>query len=767
MKKVFYLLVILNSCLYAQNERNTLVDSLLKLVNKEKADSNKVAHLNTISWEYQFTNLDSALYYGQQALELANKLKWQKGVAKSYSFLAVFYKSKGDAAKALQYNFTALQAAKAMGNKNAIASILCNIGIIYKDKSAYPKALTYFFDALKTAESVNNQRLMGIIQSNMGNIYTEQASYPEALRYTRHALTIAGQLEDIELQANTLGNIGLIHFLQRQYDSALVYYFKTLPLDEAMGNKNAMALHIENIASVYLEQNQYEKALEFYFKALNMNREIGNKIEETRSLGNIGYAYGFLKNYKEAESYLQKALALADELDAISQKKDFEYALSEMYEKKGDTGNALKAYKKFIAIRDSIFNKENTKKQTQQEMQYEFDKKQIAEKAEQDKKDAIAVEEKQKQSLITWAVSGVLLLVLVFSVFIYNRFTVTKKQKQIIEEQKIQVDGAYHLLHEKNKEIMDSINYAERIQRSFLATKQLLDEHLDNYFILFKPKDVVSGDFYWAARLRNGNFALATADSTGHGVPGAIMSLLNITSLERAIDNYTEPSEILNATRKTIIERLKKDGSAEGGKDGMDASLTVYDFKNKKLVVAAANNPVWIVRSVTSSEVEKHTPSFDSAQPDRPTIVSSSSETESSVSRTLLDTSLLSSGLPEVTTHSNPQHSNPSPEKKFEVIEIKPDKMPVGKHDKEAISFTQQEIQLQSGDVVYALTDGFPDQFGGEKGKKFMSKNLRELLAKHAHLPMQAQKEKLEEAFKKWVGELEQVDDVTIVGIKI
>ncbi|HEX7414281.1 MAG TPA: PP2C family protein-serine/threonine phosphatase, partial [Bacteroidia bacterium] len=218
--------------------------------------------------------------------------------------------------------------------------------------------------------------------------------------------------------------------------------------------------------------------------------------------------------------------------------------------------------------------------------------------------------------------------------------------------------------------------------------------------VLFKPKDIVSGDFYWASKLNNGNFALATADSTGHGVPGAIMSLLNVTSLEKAIENYTQPADILNATRKIIIERLKKDGSAEGGKDGMDASLTVYDFTNNKLFVAAANNPVWIVRGT-------------------------------------------------------------------ETIEIKPDKMPVGKHDKQATSFSQQEIALQSGDVVYTLTDGFPDQFGGEKGKKFMSKNLRELLFANAHLPMQEQKELLDKIFTDWVGNLEQVDDVTLIGVRI
>ena len=309
-----------------------------------------------------------------------------------------------------------------------------------------------------------------------------------------------------------------------------------------------------------------------------------------------------------------------------------------------------------------------------------------------------------------WAYIG---YVVGFILFVYaiirisvSRLVKAKNQlEKVVKERTAEVVEQKHLIEEKHKEITDSINYAERIQRSFLATKDVLDENLKDYFVFFKPKDVVSGDFYWAHKLSNENFVLATADSTGHGVPGAIMSLLNITSLEKAIEYHHEPADILNYTRQNIIERLKKDGSAEGGKDGMDASLIVFDFLNRKLSIAAANNPVWIVRKNENTGTE--------------------------------------------------------------LIEVKPEKMPVGKHDKQDVPFTQQELLLQSGDVVYTLTDGFPDQFGGEKGKKFMSKNLRELLAVNSHLPMQQQKDILLKTFTNWVGALEQIDDVTIIGVRI
>jgi serine phosphatase RsbU (regulator of sigma subunit) len=275
-----------------------------------------------------------------------------------------------------------------------------------------------------------------------------------------------------------------------------------------------------------------------------------------------------------------------------------------------------------------------------------------------------------------------------------------QQKEEIATQREIVVTQKEHI-EEIHKEVTDSINYAERIQRSFLATKSLLDENLKNYFVFFKPKAVVSGDFYWASKINNGNFALATADSTGHGVPGAIMSILNISSLEKAVEQgICEPSEILNKTRKTIIERLKKDGSTEGGKDGMDASLICFDLSNHKIFHSAANNPIWIIR-----------------------------------------------------------------ENNF--IELNPDKMPIGKHDKDQIAFTQHEFQLEKGDVIYTFTDGLPDQFGGPKGKKFKYVQLKELFLSIHYKTMPEQKQAIEETFNKWKGDLEQVDDITVIGLKI
>jgi serine phosphatase RsbU (regulator of sigma subunit) len=290
---------------------------------------------------------------------------------------------------------------------------------------------------------------------------------------------------------------------------------------------------------------------------------------------------------------------------------------------------------------------------------------------------------------------------IIFMIFSFSGMSTRYKLTRENFINSIKLQKSFYVIEEKQKEILDSINYAERIQRSLLASKKLLDENLNDYFILFKPKDVVSGDFYWAAKLHNNNFVLVTGDSTGHGVPGAIMSIVNIASLKEAvIQGITSPELLLNETRRLIIENLKNDGSREGGKDGMDGNLLCFNLKNKVLYAACANNPIWIIRG-------------------------------------------------------------------NELIEIKADRMPIGKHEEDKTSFTLHTLNLQNGDIVYTLTDGFADQFGGPHGKKFKYKKLQELLLSITHEPMEIQKQKLNAIFENWKGNLEQVDDVCLIGVKI
>jgi two-component system sensor histidine kinase ChiS len=306
-----------------------------------------------------------------------------------------------------------------------------------------------------------------------------------------------------------------------------------------------------------------------------------------------------------------------------------------------------------------------------------------------------------------WAygVYGSLAILIIILIVKLNNNTLNERAQALkikINEATSEIKEQKKVIEERHKEITDSINYAERIHRSLLASKIILDENLKHYFVVFKPKDIVSGDFYWATKLSNNNFVLMIADSTGHGVPGAIMSILNISCLEKSVEveKLTSPNDILNHTRTKIIETLKNDGSPEGGRDGMDGSLLSFDFKNNVLQCSSAYSPIWIIRSE-------------------------------------------------------------------ELIEIKADRFPIGKHEKDDTPFTLHTFNLQKNDMVYTLTDGYSDQFGGPKEKKFKNKHLKELLLSIAHEPMELQLQKLNNAFDSWKGNLKQLDDVTLVGIRI
>lgn len=294
--------------------------------------------------------------------------------------------------------------------------------------------------------------------------------------------------------------------------------------------------------------------------------------------------------------------------------------------------------------------------------------------------------------------------------------------EQIVAERTSEIAQQKHLIEEKHTEITDSINYAERIQSALMMNDEHWQTLAEGHFILFKPRDVVSGDFYWA--YQNEDVAIwAAADCTGHGVPGAFMSMLGISFLnEIVIEGKTyQPATILNALRSKIIKALAQKGSAENErKDGMDISLCCIDKKAGKLMFAGANNPLLFVTRNTEK------------------------------AKTLNDSKMLS-------------HNG------FHLVTIAGDKMPVGKYVNDDTPFSQQEICMDKGDLCYSITDGFPDQFGGAAGKKFMIKRFKQLLIENAHLPMNEQHTLLNTTFVNWIaeGNAEQIDDVCVVGVKL
>ncbi len=736
MKKVTFLIFYLFfTCLFYANNTDSLLNEIKNWESKNSLIADSILY-NTyyeLGSTYQNSNPDTAIYYFNKAKNLSKKLNNSINYGEVTRNIAWCMVQKSDYEKALiLYNEALTIVESNRDHKKARkleSAILGNIGIVYRYQSDYPKALEYYFKSLKINEELERKSGIAANLGNIGVVYRLQSEYSKALNYFLKALKINEELENKNGMAINLGNIGNVYSNQSETHSdqnqkvellnkALEYYFKALEINEELKRKSGIATNLGNIGIVNVDLYKIssnptkktfylDKALEYFLKALKIDEEIEDKNGVAVWLGNIGSLYTKTAKYNKAEEFLNRALALSTEIGALHLEREFEKNLFELYEATAKHKLALIHYKKYITLNDSIESEENQKEVIRQEFKYNYEKKaaidSIANAKEKEIKDAkiaqqqTEIKAKRNQQ---YALFGGMFLVIVFAGVMYNRFRVTRKQKVIIEEKERETHAQKEIIEEKHKEITDSINYAERIQRSFLATKEILDENLKEYFVLFRPKDVVSGDFYWAAKLNNGNFAFACADSTGHGVPGAIMSILNISSLEKSIETQTEPHKILHETRKIIINRLKKDGSAEGGKDGMDCSLLVLNQEKTHLTFASANNSVFIIRN-------------------------------------------------------------------GEILEFKGDKMPVGKHDNADEIFTLHSVDLQKGDVIYSLTDGFPDQFGGNKGKKYMIKNLKNLLLEIAPLPLKEQEEKLANEFDKWKGNEEQVDDVCIIGVRV
>ncbi|MES2132246.1 MAG: tetratricopeptide repeat protein [Bacteroidota bacterium] len=606
---------------------------------------------------------DTLFYLEKQELNTSPGNKdLLKEQAYTYNNLAIIYRFQGNYSASIDNHLKALKIRETINDVRGIARSNLGLGTINEFLGKKKEALVYKLKAKALFEQAKDTMFVAITNNHIASIYFDLGNINEAEKHNSMAILVFIQKSNLSGTADAYMLAGQIFEIKKEYADAIDNYKGGLIYKEFCSMQDGVIDANVRLGKVYTKLNQLDKAKKHLNDALILSNKLGSKINQ---------------------SDIYKALTT---IDSISH----------------DYAAAYQHYKLHIAYRDSLINQKSAEKISQLQAGFENQKIEEIKALQEEKKEYDRKEKEQQQKVILYSISAGLLIVLVFTFFIFRSYKLKQKinneliiKNDIIEKQK-------HLVEEKQTEILDSINYAKRIQYSLLASEKLLNENLKDYFLFFKPKDVVSGDFYWGSKLNNSNFILVTADSTGHGVPGAIMSMLNISCLNEAIssDKLMQPADILNASREKIITHLSNDGSEEGGKDGMDCSLISFDFANKKLAYSAANNPIWIIR-------------------------------------------------------------------KNSLIALPADRMPVGKHNKDNVLFTQHQIELQTGDMVYTLTDGFPDQFGGPKGKKYKYKQLEELLISIADKPTALQKQLVSEAFDQWKGTLDQVDDITIIGIRV
>ncbi len=749
------LLSFLPLALDAQVSKKTMEDAFLSL----KDNPAKVDSLNKLSRGLE--EPEQTISYGLKVMALAEKINYKKGIAQSLNNIGVAWYDLENGQKALEHHIRALRIREELGDKKSISASFSNLGNTYDQLGDKKLAIDYHTRALRIKEELKDTLGMAISNNNIasayidlpdyykaiecgfkavnyykaagensskladalntvGNAYEKLKDFDKSLDHYEKALAIHKELGDQGEIAKKLNNIANIYLLQGQgtkdnelkklkFKSALDNYSRSLSILEVIDDVSTIAVVYNNIANVHWELSSFPEALVYLNKSLALYQEMKSPHGVAFAMNSLSKHFLFEKKYDRSIQYALRALALADSINDSEQKLTATEMLSTNYYELKQFEKSLLYFKRYVEEKEKLTNVEGAKKLAQEESRMEFEKREQKLKLEQEKQNAIAEAESQRQKLISWSAGIGLMLVVVFSIFIYNRFRHTQKQNKIIEEQKSEVDhknkalqGANAEIAQKNKDITDSIQYAKRIQRALLASDTLLKKNLPEYFVLYKPKDIVSGDFYWANHV-NGKFLLIAADCTGHGVPGAFMSLLNISLLNEITlqRKLTQPDLILNSVREQILTTLNPEGVETESKDGMDCMLCSFDFKNGKMEFAAANNPLWILKGGS-----------------------------------------------------------------LEIEEYKPDKQPVGFHSIYK-PFTLQTSALEKGDTVYAFTDGFADQFGGPKGKKFKYKQLEELILANGKRPMIEQKNALENSFEAWKGDLEQVDDVLVIGIRI
>ncbi len=459
------------------------IDSTTKLINTEKIDSLKASRMIDLAWLYgKNSKDDSAIAITNRALTIAEKINSPFTIGRSLNNLSWFYYQKGDAAQSLELGHKAVRIweeltanpdirADSSANR-AKASSFGNLGTIYRNQGNYTRALECLIKAIKISELLNDQDETARHLGNMGLIYSDQKDYEKALQYYFKALKIDEKSKSKTGLSFRLANIGIIYFEMKNYAKALNYYIRALKLSEQMGDQRKVARNLGNIGNIYTMEARYDIAFNYYSKALKINEEIKSQNGITIQLGNIGSLLLKEKKYLEAEPYLLRALDIDTTIAYMKHAEDTYKNLEQLYTATRDFKKAFQFYTAYITVRDSLFNTDQINEITRQEMNYEFEKKEAVTQAEQDKKDAVTMEEKKRQQIILYAICIGILLVLTSSVVILRSLRTNKVKNRIISKQKREVE-------EKQREILDSIRYAKRIQRSLLPTEKYIDKSLN------------------------------------------------------------------------------------------------------------------------------------------------------------------------------------------------------------------------------------------------------------------------------------------------
>lgn len=601
--------------------------------------------------------------------------------------------------------------------------------------SDYKKAFKLTKEAMQIAESTKDKELIGKAQNTMGNLYWFSGDYTHASEYYINALKNFQKTNNQAQIAECYRNIGWIYLGQEKYDLSEEYLLKSLNLNLKLDHKKRIIINYDDLANLYLTSKQYKKGLKSCKKSLELAKKhrfldaigtihvtiaqlnfelkrlseaekdykegIGILVKVPNESYNLCLGYLGLGKVKNQQGKLSEALPLFEKAIKLAKAHNFPpelaegyYAASKIYHAQKNMAKAYDYMELYAQTNDSV-NARNNRDYIQEmgaRLEYEQNKLQIK-SLEQEQKLSDAQLGRERNFKIFLII--IILFLFLFGFFIYRSFLRKKKDNQLIAK-------AYQEIEIKNKDISDSIEYALQIQQARLPHVEAIQQSFPEFFVMYLPRDIVSGDFYWFTETENGKKIFAVSDCTGHGIPGAFMSMMGIDGLNYAIleKRIESSSQILNHVNKFIIESLKQDLATVKNKDGMDTAICIFEKDLSTVKYAGANRPLWLIRDK-------------------------------------------------------------------ELIQYSPDKMSIGGNNYSNYEFNEITIPLQKGDSIYLFSDGYPDQFGGERNKKFMTKNLKQLLLEITHLSAREQEAILQKSLHNWKGSFPQIDDIILVGIKL
>jgi len=660
MKTTHLLLYLLTSTFLSAQPDSS--DSLLKVSRTMKADTSKVNLLNEIAWNLKYSDPKRSMEIVQEALALGEQKKFWPGIATSYKTMGVLMDEAGNMSKSISYYEKAIYYYRKNKDVLGVAKSEGNIGMLYRELGRDKEAIQKFESSLSLFIRKDYPVGQYLIYQNLSMCWNSLRNREKSLDYIKKAYTV---MKSLGMEDPTVyGNMGTA-YMDTDDQQAVFYLKKAIEICNATNNGHTSSSWLSNLAFLYRKQKKYDEAIRLYKQSIEM---APNKYESNSMKTHQGLAqtYAAVRNFEDAYTYL--------------------------------TG--------YTNIKDSLFSLETNKQLSELTKKYDTEKKQLQIMALKQQRSVQNKQLKSEQQQ-KYVYAGVMVVFLFLGVSLFSSLRQKSKSNKIILEQKEQVEKQKELVDEKNKEITDSITYAKRLQDAILPADAYWKSCLPESFVLYQPKDIVAGDFYWLEEITSSGedaadlVFFAAADCTGHGVPGAMVSVVCSNALNRTVLEFglTDPGQILDKTRDLVIETFRK--SSENVQDGMDISLCCLNRKTSELKWAGANNPLWYV-SPSSKELE----------------------------------------------------------------EIKPNKQPIGNYA-ELKPFTTHTVQLEKETTVYLFTDGYADQFGGSNGKKYKAKQMKETLLSVAKSSMNVQKKTLEDAFASWKGVIEQIDDVCIIGVRI